>query len=204
MRRCSRWPRGPRRRPRALRRARSTRGEVVVAHVIRGAIHAVAPGDHALYGRALIARDEDELAEQLGEQVRRLAAEERLRAGEALEEVAAATKDALAGAAGSTGIELHQAMRERRRRGAAAVVQGLREPPRRADDVAVRDVKAGARLDAERRYVPGDAGPRAGGGRGGAAVPALLRPGRRPARSPTGPGSPSRTPGACGTRSTAT
>src|SRR4051812_3996453 len=32
-------------------------GDVVVAHVIRGAIHAVPPGDFGLYGRALIARD---------------------------------------------------------------------------------------------------------------------------------------------------
>ncbi len=44
-------------------------GELVVAHVVRGAIHALAPGDLALYGRALIARDDDELAAQLGQQV---------------------------------------------------------------------------------------------------------------------------------------
>ena len=31
-------------------------GDLVVAHVVRGAIHALAPGDLALYGRALIAR----------------------------------------------------------------------------------------------------------------------------------------------------
>ena len=34
-------------------------GELVVAHVIRGAIHALAPGDLAVYGRALIARYDD-------------------------------------------------------------------------------------------------------------------------------------------------
>ena len=39
-------------------------GDLVVAHVVRGAIHALAPGDLALYGRALIARDEGELAAQ--------------------------------------------------------------------------------------------------------------------------------------------
>jgi hypothetical protein len=48
---------------------------VVVAHVIRGAIHALAPGDHALWGRALIAREDRELLTQLGEQVKRLSAE---------------------------------------------------------------------------------------------------------------------------------
>jgi hypothetical protein len=71
-------------------------GSLVVAHVVRGAIHALAPGDHALYGRALIARDDDELGAQLGRQVRRLAAEKGFTPSEALEEVATATKDALA------------------------------------------------------------------------------------------------------------
>src|SRR5215203_2365086 len=36
-------------------------GDVVVAHVMRGAIHAVAPADFALYGKALIASDDEEL-----------------------------------------------------------------------------------------------------------------------------------------------
>ena len=74
----------------------------MVAHIVRGAIHALAPGDHALYGRALIASDDDELVAQLGEQVRRLAAEKGFRATDALDEVAEATKDALRGAARST------------------------------------------------------------------------------------------------------
>src|SRR4051795_10855375 len=47
-------------------------GRLVVPHVARGAIHALAPGDHALYGRALIARDDADLAAQLGQQVKRL------------------------------------------------------------------------------------------------------------------------------------
>jgi len=50
-------------------------GEIVVAHIARGAIHALAPGDHALYGRALIARDDTELGAQLGRQVQKLAAD---------------------------------------------------------------------------------------------------------------------------------
>ena len=54
-------------------------GDVVVAHVVRGAIHALAPGDLALFGRALLARDDDELAAQMGRQVQRLAAEHGLR-----------------------------------------------------------------------------------------------------------------------------
>src|SRR3982751_2182958 len=41
-------------------------GDLVVAHVIRGAIHALAPGDLALYGRALVATADAELGAQLG------------------------------------------------------------------------------------------------------------------------------------------
>src|SRR3954467_15637696 len=50
-------------------------GDLVVAYVVRGAIHAVARADFALYGRALIAADDAELGVQLGRQVQRLAAE---------------------------------------------------------------------------------------------------------------------------------
>src|SRR5919197_1957596 len=50
-------------------------GDLVVAHIVRGAIHALAPGDLALYGRALISRDDDERGAQLVRQVQRLAAE---------------------------------------------------------------------------------------------------------------------------------
>src|SRR5690242_17799026 len=50
-------------------------GDVVVAHIVRGAIHALDPDDHALYGRALIARDDAELGAQLGRQMQMLAAE---------------------------------------------------------------------------------------------------------------------------------
>ena len=71
-------------------------GKLVVAHVVRGAIHALSPVDHALWGRALIAEDDDELAAQLGQQVKGLAAEKGFAPTEALDEVATATKDALA------------------------------------------------------------------------------------------------------------
>ena len=63
-------------------------GDLVIAHIVRGAIHALAPGDLALYGPALIARDDDELGMQLGRQVRRLAGEKGFRPSEALDEVA--------------------------------------------------------------------------------------------------------------------
>ncbi len=88
-------------------------GELVVAHIVRGAIHALAPGDLALYGRALIARDDGELAVQLGPQVKRLAAEKGFAPSEALEEVATATKDALANGRTLDKNELHEELRPR-------------------------------------------------------------------------------------------
>src|SRR5829696_5059456 len=88
-------------------------GDVVVAHVLRGAIHALAPGDFALYGRALLARGDDELGVQLGRQVRRLAAEHGFAPTDALAEVAAATRDALAGGTALDKNALHEALRAR-------------------------------------------------------------------------------------------
>ncbi len=48
-------------------------GDLAVAHVI----HAIAPADFGLYGRSLIAGDDDELGAQLGRQVQLLCAETR-------------------------------------------------------------------------------------------------------------------------------
>ena len=63
------------------------------------------------------------------------------------------------------------------RRRSAAVVRGLQEPPRRADAVALRE-REGRRAAGLRAPVrPRQAGSRAGGGRGGSPVPALLRSG---------------------------
>jgi hypothetical protein len=133
-------------------------GDLVVAHIVRGAIHAVAPGDLALYGRALVARDDDELAAQLGRQVKRLAAEKGFAPTEALDEVAAATKDALSGGRALDKNALHQALRER-------VSADLMPWCRGCDSYHVAPmlwrygtVKAGVRLDAERRYTMGRPG----------------------------------------------
>src|SRR5918999_5701530 len=133
-------------------------GELVVAHVVRGAIHALAPGDLALYGRALIARDDGELAAQLGRQVQRLAAEKGFAPSEALEEVATATKDALANGRMLAKNELHQELRQRVR---ADLMPWCRSCG--SHHVApmlwrYATVKAGARLDAERRYRKGEPG----------------------------------------------
>ena len=133
-------------------------GELVVAHVVRGAIHALAPGDLALYGRALIARDDGELGVQLGQQVQRLAADKGFAPSEALEEVATATKDALANGRTLDRTELHQELRERV---GADLMPWCRSC--RSHHVApmlwrYATVKAGVRLDSGRRYRKGKPG----------------------------------------------
>jgi hypothetical protein len=132
--------------------------DLVVAHIVRGAIHALAPGDLALYGRALIARDDGELAAQLGQQMKRLAAEKGFAPTAALEEVTAATKDALSDGGALGKNALHEALRRR-------VDSDLMPWCRGCGSFHVAPmlwryatVQAGVRLDAERRYTMGRPG----------------------------------------------
>jgi hypothetical protein len=128
-------------------------GDLVVAHVVRGAIHALAPGDLALFGRALVARDDDELAVQLGRQVRGLVPEHGIRATEALGEVAAATEAALAGGRALGKDALHEALRERVREELMPWCKGCGSFHVAPMLWRYATVQAGVRLDAERRYV---------------------------------------------------
>jgi len=133
-------------------------GDLVVAHIVRGAIHALAPRDLALYGRALISADDDELGRQLGQQVQRLAVEKGFSPSDALEEVAEATTDALGEGRSLSKNELHD---ELRRRVAADTMPWCRGC--KSHHVAPMlwrygAVKAGARLDSARRYVLGNPG----------------------------------------------
>jgi hypothetical protein len=133
-------------------------GDLVVAHVVRGAIHAVAPDDLALYGRALISSDDHELAAQLGQQVRRLAAEKGFAPRDALDEVAAATRDALRGGRALTKDELHEELRRRVRADLLPWCKSCKShhvPPMLW---RYAGVKAGARLDSRRRYLLGRPG----------------------------------------------
>lgn len=139
-------------------------GDLVVAHVVRGAIHALAPADLALYGRALIARDDDELADQLGRQMQRLAAEQGFAPGEALAEVAAATKDALANGRTLDKNELHEQLRQRVSADLMPWCKGCGSYHVAPMLWRYATVKAGVRLDSERRY-------------------RLTKPGRAPAAS---------------------
>jgi hypothetical protein len=127
-------------------------GDLVLAHIVRSAIHALAPADLALYGRALIARDERELAAQVGAQTRKLAGEHGFSLTEAVDEVTAAVTDALTGGRKLDKDELHEEMRRRVR---AELLPWCRScgshhvPPTLWRHATV---KAGTRLDSERRY----------------------------------------------------
>jgi Winged helix DNA-binding domain len=127
-------------------------GHVVVAHVVRGAIHALAPRDFALYGRALIGRDAGELAVQLGQQIQRLAAEKGFVPGEALEEVSTATKDALAKGRTLDKNELHEELRARVRGDLMPWCRGCGSFHVAPMLWRYGTVKAGVRLDSARRY----------------------------------------------------
>jgi hypothetical protein len=133
-------------------------GDLVVAHIVRGAIHALAPGDLALYGRALIAREDGELAAQLGEQVRRLAAEKRFAPTAALDEVAAATKDALARGRRLDKNELHEELRQRVDAKLMPWCKGCKSHHVAPMLWRYATVSAGVRLDSERRYMLGKPG----------------------------------------------
>jgi hypothetical protein len=133
-------------------------GDLVVAHIVRGAIHALAPGDHALYGRSLIARDDGALGVQLGQQVQRLAAEKGFAPSAALDEVAAATKDALANGRRLDKNALHQELRERVSADLMPCCRGCKSHHVAPMLWRYATVKAGVRLDAERRYRMGKPG----------------------------------------------
>jgi len=139
-------------------------GELTVAHIVRGAIHALAPDDLALYGRALIARDDDELGVQLGRQVQRLSAEKGFAPGDALAEVATATKEALARGRTLDKNELHEELRQRVSADLMPWCRGCASHHVAPMLWRYATVKAGVRLKPERRYT-------------------MAKPGRAPAAS---------------------
>jgi hypothetical protein len=133
-------------------------GDLVVAHVVRGAIHALAPGDHALYGRALVAREDDELGVQLGRQVQRLAADRGFAPTDALDEVAEATKAALANGRALDKNELHEELRGRVGADLMPWCRGCGSHHVAPMLWRYATVKAGVRLDSGRRYRKGKPG----------------------------------------------
>jgi len=133
-------------------------GELVVAHIVRGAIHALAPQDLALYGRALISDDDDELGQQLGQQLQRLAVDKGFAPTDALEEVAEATKDALGGGRALGKNALHDELRDRVGADLMPWCKGCKSHHVAPMLWRYGGVNAGARLDSERRYVLGRLG----------------------------------------------
>jgi hypothetical protein len=133
-------------------------GDLVLAHLVRGAIHAVAPERFAVFGRALIATDDDELAAQLGQQVRRLAAAKGFAPTDALREVATATNGALSGGRALDKNGLHAELRERVSADLMPWCKGCKSYHVAPMLWRYAGVKAGARLDSERRYVLGKPG----------------------------------------------
>ena len=127
-------------------------GDLVVAHIVRGAIHVLAPGDLALFGRALVARDDDELAAQIGRQFKRITTEHGIAPADALAEVTAATKDALRGGAALDKVALHQALRKRVRPELMPWCKGCKSHHVAPMLWRYGTIEASARLDSERRY----------------------------------------------------
>jgi hypothetical protein len=127
-------------------------GTLVLAPSLRGAIHAVAPGDVALYGRGLLAADDDELAEQLGTGAQRHLSEVGVPAAEALEEVAGATTAALARGRTLTKDELHEELRGRVRKELLPWCKGCGSHHVAPMLWRYGGVRAGMRLDSDRRY----------------------------------------------------
>ena len=127
--------------------------ELALAHVVRGAIHALASPDLGLLGRSLIATDEDELGRQLGGQVRKLAAEEGFAPTDALAEVAGATADALKGGRSLSKDELHEEYRHRVGAHLMPWCKGCKSHHVAPMLWRFAVVEAGTRLDSERRYL---------------------------------------------------
>ena len=140
---CSRSARAPRTSPATATTTRSTTAASCSRHTVRCAIHALDPADPALYGRALIATDDGELAAEIGGAVPGLLEQ----AGDRADGGARRGHRGDRGRAGRR----RRARQERvarcvagaRAPGAAALVPELQEPSRRREPVALRDAAGG-------------------------------------------------------------
>jgi len=133
-------------------------GELALAHTLRGAIHAQAPRDLGLYGRALIASRDEELGPQLGQQVQQLGKSKGFSPGDALAEVTDATKQALGGGRRLSKNELHEELRARVSPDLMPWCKGCESYHVAPMLWRYATVKAGARLDHERHYLEGRPG----------------------------------------------
>lgn len=130
-------------------------GALVLAPTLRAALHVQAPDDFALFGRALLATGDAELAQQLGRQARGLLAAGEIAAGDALDEVAEATEATLANGRKLDKNELHQGLRERVREELMPWCKGCESHHVAPMLWRFGGVRAGLRRDAEGRYLIG-------------------------------------------------
>ena len=135
--------------------------EIVVAYVVRGAIHALPADRFALLGRALLGADDEELLPQLGRQVAKLSEEHGFAPSAALEEVADATRKALARGRKLSKNELHEELRSRLGEELLPWCKGCESHHAPPMLWRFAGVAAGVRLDSERRYLLGKPGKRA-------------------------------------------
>jgi len=126
-------------------------GELWVGPSLRAAIHAQDPADAARFGPALVAADDDELAEQLGTGAQRHLAQAGIAAGEALAEVTDATRQALARGRALTKDELHEELRARVRDALLPWCKGCASHHVSPMIWRYAGVQAGVRYDAARR-----------------------------------------------------
>jgi hypothetical protein len=128
-------------------------GELALAHIVRGAIHVLAPGDVAIFGRALVGTDDRELAAQIGRPSKWLAADANIAPTDALAEVTAATSVALRGGRALTKHELHEELRRRVRAELLPWCRGCASHHVAPSLWRYATIEAGARLDSKRRYL---------------------------------------------------
>jgi hypothetical protein len=128
-------------------------GELALAHIIRGAIHVLAPGDVVLFGRALVGSDDREIAAQVGRPPKWLATEAKIAPTEALAEVTEATSEALSGGRALSKDELHEELRRRVRAELLPWCKGCGSNHVAPALWRYATIKAGARLDSKRRYL---------------------------------------------------
>jgi len=128
-------------------------GDLVLAHTVRCAIHALDPADLALYGRALIATDDGELAAEIGGAVPGLLERAGVAPTQALAEVSDAIEDALAGGVALDKNALHDSLRERVRPALLPWCPSCKSHHVAGNLWRYGTRQVGAVLDAERRYV---------------------------------------------------
>ena len=128
-------------------------GDLVLGPTLRAAIHAQAPKDFGLYGRALLATDDAELADQIGPAFKRHLRDAGGTPTEVLAEVADATEAALAGGRALGKAQLHQELRERVRPELLPWCKGCESHHVAPMLWRFAGVRAGMRCDAGRRFL---------------------------------------------------